>query len=101
MIPNSQVRVPIPAGLAQPLVDALTARLTASQRPVFVALDGRSGAGKSTPAAALTEACGTRGVTVAVIEGDEYRTDWEARWSAAEDHDFGRIMPPDRFDHVL
>ena len=40
-----EVRVPIPAGLAQPLVDALTARLTASHRPVFVALDGRSGAG--------------------------------------------------------
>ncbi len=34
-------------------------------------------------------------------EGDEYRTDWEARWSAAEDHYFGTIMPPDRFDHVL
>ena len=29
-------------------------------------------------------------------EGDDYRTDWEARWSAAEDHYFGLIMswPP-------
>ncbi len=33
-------------------------------------------------------------------EGDHYRTDWEARWSAAEDHYFGVIMPPHRFDHV-
>ena len=34
-------------------------------------------------------------------EGDEYRADWEARWSAAEDHYFGVIMPADRFDHVV
>lgn len=34
-------------------------------------------------------------------EGDEYRSDWEARWSAAEDHYFETITPPDRFDHVL
>jgi uridine kinase len=33
-------------------------------------------------------------------EGDHYRTDWEARWSAAEDHYFGVIMPPNRFDHI-
>ena len=34
-------------------------------------------------------------------EGDLYRADWEARWSAAEDHYFAVIMPADRFDHVL
>lgn len=34
-------------------------------------------------------------------EGEEYRSDWEARWSAAEDHYFGSVMPPDRFDLVL
>jgi uridine kinase len=34
-------------------------------------------------------------------EGDHYRTDWEARWSAAEDHYFGVVMPPTRFDLVL
>lgn len=34
-------------------------------------------------------------------EGDHYRAEWEARWSAAEDHYFGMIMPPDRFDQVL
>jgi hypothetical protein len=27
--------------------------------------------------------------------------DWEARWSAAEDHYFGVIMSSHRFDHVL
>jgi uridine kinase len=34
-------------------------------------------------------------------EGEAYRADWEARWSAAEDHYFGTVMPPDRFDLVL
>ncbi|WCO66119.1 hypothetical protein PO878_16585 [Iamia majanohamensis] len=34
-------------------------------------------------------------------EGEEYRVDWEARWSAAEDHYFGAVMPPDRFDLVV
>jgi uridine kinase len=34
-------------------------------------------------------------------EGDHYRADWEGRWSAAEDHYFGTVMPPGRFDLVL
>jgi uridine kinase len=34
-------------------------------------------------------------------EGDAYRADWEARWSEAEDHYFGSVMPPERFDLVL
>jgi uridine kinase len=34
-------------------------------------------------------------------EGDQDWPDWEARWSAAEDHYFGVVMPPHRFDHVL
>lgn len=34
-------------------------------------------------------------------EGDEYRSDWEARWSGAEDHYFASVMPPARFDLVL
>lgn len=34
-------------------------------------------------------------------EGGDYRDEWEARWGAAEDHYFGRTMPPDRFDLVL
>ena len=209
-----EAQLPTPAQVAQRLVDVLIARLTSPQRSIFVAIDGRSGAGKSTLAAALAQACTARGVTVTVIEGDEfyaggtaqrwdqrspaeqahhvidwrrqhrvlddlrangdaswypfdweapdwnsarvplrstpmsatvadivilegaysarpelhdlldvrvlldtpsdrrraqllgregdeYRSDWEARWSAAEDHYFGTIMPPDRFDHVL
>ncbi|HSP28368.1 MAG TPA: hypothetical protein VLN74_07450 [Ilumatobacteraceae bacterium] len=31
-------------------------------------------------------------------EGDSFRADWEARWSAAEDHYFSVVMPPDLFD---
>jgi uridine kinase len=34
-------------------------------------------------------------------QGDEYRADWEARWSAAEDYYFGSVMPAKRFDLVL
>lgn len=34
-------------------------------------------------------------------EGEEYRTDWESRWSAAEDHYFGTVMPAHRFDLVV
>jgi uridine kinase len=34
-------------------------------------------------------------------EGDAYRADWEARWSSAEDHYFGTVMPPHRFDVVI
>jgi uridine kinase len=209
-----EARLPTSAQVARSLLELLITRLTSARRSLFVAIDGRSGAGKSTLAAALAEACEARGVTAAVIggdefyaggtaerwdqrspaekadhvidwrrqhqvladlrvhgnaswypfdweapdwnsddapmrstpismaltdvvilegaysarpelhdvldvrvlldtpsqqrrrrllerEGDEYRTDWEARWSAAEDHYFGVIMPPDRFDHVL
>lgn len=31
-------------------------------------------------------------------EGAAYRTEWEARWSAAEDWYFRFVMPLDRFD---
>lgn len=34
-------------------------------------------------------------------EGDTYRTEWEERWGAAEDHYFGAVMPPERFDLVI
>jgi uridine kinase len=34
-------------------------------------------------------------------EGDDHRPDWDARWAAAEDHYFGTVMTPDRFDLVL
>lgn len=34
-------------------------------------------------------------------DGDAYHADWAARWTAAEDHYFGAIMPPGRFDLVL
>ena len=34
-------------------------------------------------------------------EGDEYRADWEARWSAAEDHYFGAVVPASSFDLVV
>jgi uridine kinase len=203
-----------PEQIAPPIVDALIACHATLRRAVFVALDGRSGAGKSTLAAAVADACRSRGITVTVIEGDDfyaggtaerwdqrspaekadqvidwrrqhrvlddlrlrgsaswhpfdweapdwnsdrvplrstpnsmtstdvvilegaysarpelhdvldllvlldtppeqrrrqlleregdhYRTDWEARWSAAEDHYFGVVMPPHRFDRVL
>lgn len=36
-----------------------------------------------------------------VREGDAYRADWEARWSAAEDTYFGELVPAGEFDLVL
>ena len=34
-------------------------------------------------------------------EGTQYRAEWEARWSEAEDLYFDRLMPPSAFDLVL
>ena len=34
-------------------------------------------------------------------EGEAYRAEWDARWAAAEEHYFGTVMPPERFDLVL
>jgi uridine kinase len=34
-------------------------------------------------------------------EGEDYRRDWEARWTEAELHYFGTIMPPEAFDLTL
>lgn len=34
-------------------------------------------------------------------EGYDYRADWEARWSEAENYYFHNVMPPERFDLVL
>ena len=34
-------------------------------------------------------------------EGDEHDAGWDRRWSEAEDHYFGTVMPPDRFDLVV
>ena len=34
-------------------------------------------------------------------EGESYQADWSARWSGAEDHYFGTVMPHGHFDLVL
>lgn len=34
-------------------------------------------------------------------EGEAYRSEWEARWSVAEEYYFGSVMPPPRFDLIL
>lgn len=61
--------------LAQPLIDRLRAEIAQRDIPLFVALDGRSGSGKSTIAAVVADALGTdaRGnALVTVIEGDQF-----------------------------
>ncbi len=57
--------------LARDAVAALLPRVLA-ERPRVVAIDGRSGSGKSTLAAALAQALRKRGLTVEVIEGDDF-----------------------------
>lgn len=79
---------PTPAELAAPLVERLRALMAASEGPVTVGLDGRSGAGKSTIAATVAEALRAEGTSVAVVEGDDFylggtAATWDAR-SAAE-----------------
>lgn len=64
-----------PIELAQPLIDRLRAEIAQRDRPLFVALDGRSGSGKSTIAAVMADALGTDGrgnAIVTVIEGDQF-----------------------------
>jgi uridine kinase len=34
-------------------------------------------------------------------EGDDYDADWDVRWAAAEDHYFGTVMRPERFELIL
>ena len=60
---------PTPEQIAPPLVDVLIARHVSLRGSVFVALGGRSGAGKSTIADVIAQACRSRGVTVTVIGG--------------------------------
>lgn len=43
----------------------------------------------------------TRRAQLLAREGDDYRDDWEARWSEAEDHYFGSVVPLSGFDLVL
>ena len=61
--------------LAQPLINRLLQALVNRNTPLFVALDGRSGSGKSTIAAIVAEALGTdhqdRPI-VTIIEGDQF-----------------------------
>lgn len=42
-----------------------------------------------------------RNARLRVRDGADYHPDWDARWSGAEDHYFGTVMTPDRFDVVL
>lgn len=67
------VRDDHPADIVRPLVTLLANLIRDRSEPVVVALDGRSGSGKSTAAAAVAEAMGTGGdarPVVSVIEGD-------------------------------
>ena len=83
-----------PAQIALPLVDTLIARLTSTRDPVFVAIDGRSGAGKSALAGAVAQACKALNVTVTVIEGDDFYAGGTAeRWD--------QRSPADKAFHVI
>ena len=82
------------AGAQRPaavLVDRLRERLAAGGDPVFIGIDGRSGVGKSTLAAAVSTNLAEpedRAGRVTVIEGDDFYVGGSAevwdRWTAAE-----------------
>jgi uridine kinase len=38
---------------------------------------------------------------VVLREGEDFRTEWNDRWSEAEDWYFSKVMPPEAFDLVL
>jgi uridine kinase len=83
--------------LARPLVGVLVSLVRSCDRTVFVALDGRSGSGKSTVAAAVAEAMGLDAAgrpNVTVIEGDEFY----AGGSAAT---WDRRSPSEKVDGVI
>lgn len=49
----------------------------------------------------LAAADGVRRRQLLERDGATYRADWEARWVEAEEHYFGSVMPPSRFDLVI
>ena len=61
------------AALAQRISEAHgSLRSLGEQRPLIVAIDGRSGTGKSTLAAAVAEQLNARPLTAQVIDGDDF-----------------------------
>lgn len=49
----------------------------------------------------LDTPCDVRRQRLLEREGAAYRSEWEARWSVAEEYYFGTVMPPARFDLIL
>ena len=49
----------------------------------------------------LDTPCDVRRQRLLEREGEAYRSEWEARWSVAEEYYFGTVMPPSRFDLIL
>lgn len=49
----------------------------------------------------LDTPCDVRRQRLLAREGEAYRSEWEARWSVAEEYYFGTVMPPSRFDLIL
>ena len=79
---------PRPATIVQPLVDHVGATDLSASRPIVVAIDGRSGSGKSTVAEAFVASLrAEHGVEAVVIGGDEFyagrsAASWDARAGA-------------------
>lgn len=109
---------PGPGALAAPLIQRLGAECADRNRPVFVAerpttmtvtvIEGDQfySGGSATswdgrPAIELADRVIDWRRQLLEREGEAYRADWEARWSAAEAHYFDTVMPAERFDLVL
>ena len=94
--------VATPETVAEPLIERVRVAVDGTS-PLFVALDGRSGGGKSTVAAVVQAALGTdreRGEPlVTVIEGDQFygggsAATWDGRYRAGEGRTRHRLAPP-------
>lgn len=82
--PTSAPTPVTPAALAEDIWRALTGRASITEVPLLVALDGRSGAGKTTLAAQLADGLTGRGATVTVFHMEDLYQGWQGLDAAVE-----------------
>ncbi|HEY0754285.1 MAG TPA: sigma 54-interacting transcriptional regulator [Ktedonobacteraceae bacterium] len=69
-------------------------RFLKHKHPILVALDGRSGTGKSTIAQVIAS-------RLIMREGPDFMQRWHALWDVAEDYYFTSVRPRSSFDLIV